>query len=103
MAHYNINSVRNKFVEILPLLSAGCLDIFGLLETKLDESFPLDQFRVNNFKLVRQDRDCYGGGIMVYVRDTIAHRVNKGVFEGIDYVIIELSVKRRKWNVIFIY
>ena len=103
ISHYNINSVRNKFIEIESVLIDDCIDIFGITETKLDESFPRDQFKVNNFKLERQDRDSRGGGIMVYVRDTIPHRIEKGTHEGIDFMIVELSMKNRKWNVIFIY
>ena len=85
ISHYNINSIRNKFIEIAPLLTDGCIDIFGITETKLDDSFPNEQFKIPNFKHERQDRSRHGGGIMVYVRDTIPHRINKGVHEGIEY------------------
>ena len=103
ISHYNINSVRNKFLEISPLLVDGCLDIFGITETKLDDSFPHEQFKIDDFKHVRQDRNSHGGGIMVYVRDTIPHRFNKGTFAGIDCVNVELSMKKKKWNIMFIY
>ena len=44
-----------------------------------------------------------GGGVMVYVRDTIPHRFIKGVYEEIDYIIVELSMKKQKWNIVYIY
>ena len=40
-------------------------------ETKLDESFPDAQFKINGFKLYRNDRNEHGGGVVVYVRADI--------------------------------
>ena len=39
MANINFNSLRNKFEEVKNLLSIK-LDITGISETKLDDSFP---------------------------------------------------------------
>ena len=41
-------------------------------KTKIDESFPLAQFKVNGFNApFRLDRNSNGGGIMLFVRDDI--------------------------------
>ena len=94
ISHYNINSIRNKFVEISPLLADLDIDILVIAETKIDQSFPSAQFSVQNYKLYRQDRDDRGGGIMVYINDSVPHRLVKeytGVYMGIDYMTIEIS------------
>ena len=106
ISHYNINSIRNKFVEISPLLADLDIDILGIAETKIDQSFPSAQFSVQIYKLYRQDRDDRGGGIMVYINDSIPHRLVKeytGVYMGIDYMTIEISVKSYKWNLVYLY
>ena len=106
IAHYNINSIRRKFVEIAPLLYEQCIDIFALAETKLDDSFPCAQFEVQNYRLHRQDRNGKGGGIMVYVSDCIPHRIIKdstGFHEGTEYMTIEVSMKSCKWYLVYVY
>ena len=106
IGHYNINSVRNKFYDIFPLFVKYDIDIIGVAETKLDNSFASMQFGVANYKLYRQDRNSKGGGVMLYVKDSIPHRLLKehsGVYMGIDYLTVEISVKSIKWNLVYIY
>ena len=77
ISHYNVNSIRHKFCEILPLITEFQVDILAIAESKLDDSFPLQQFNISNYKLHRQDRDSRGGGIMIYINDCIPHRLLK--------------------------
>ena len=58
----NINSVRHKFSAVNHILSNGYLDIFGLSETKKDQSFPDGQFHIENYMCHRKNRTCKGGG-----------------------------------------
>ena len=106
ISHYNIISIRNKFMEIYPLLTDFDIDILGLSETKIDQSFISAQFAIQTYKLYRQDRDDRGGGIMVYINDSIPHRLLKeytGAHMGIDYMTIEISVKSYIWNLVYLY
>ena len=48
----NINSIQNKFESISELIK-GKLDIFLITETKLDASFPSNQFAMSGYKFVR--------------------------------------------------
>ena len=45
LGHLNINSIRNKF-EALKLVIGNTIDMFLVLETKLDNSFPTTQFLI---------------------------------------------------------
>ena len=67
VSHYNVNSIRNKIYEIMPLLHEHLVDILAIAETKIDHSFPHDQFHMPNYKLYRQDRNCHGGGGSCYI------------------------------------
>ena len=53
------------------MLFKGTFDIFLLPETKIDESFPDKQFRLNNYKTFRKHRNRYGKGIMFYVNENL--------------------------------
>ena len=106
ISHYNVNSIRHKFCELLPLLTECKVDILAIAESKLDDSFPSEQFNTCNLKLYRRDRNSRGGGIMIYVKDCIPHRLIKehtGLHMGVEFMIIELSVKSNKWNLCYIY
>ena len=53
----NINSIRNKF-ELFKKLVKGILDIVVVTESKLDESFPQQQFLMEGYNLpFRADRN----------------------------------------------
>ena len=47
-AHLNINSLRNKFEFLISLIKDN-IDILMISETKLDQSFPTNQFMINGF------------------------------------------------------
>ena len=97
----NINSLRNK-IEALKLIITGNIDILIITETKLDETFPQQQFWIDGYSPpFRVDRSKNGGGVIIYIREDIpgnelgAHPkpVN---FEGIFF---EINLKNRKWLV----
>ena len=48
IAHLNINSLRNKFEFPISLIKDN-IDVFMISETKLDQSFPNNQFIINGF------------------------------------------------------
>ena len=69
LAHISINSIRNKF-EILIQHISNNVDILMISETKLDNSFLEGQFLIPEYSSpYRFDRNCRGGGIMLYVRE----------------------------------
>ena len=71
IGHLNINSLRNKF-EILSSLIADTFNIFMLSETKLEDTFTSAQFSIKGFSVpYRLDRNGKGGGILLYVRETL--------------------------------
>ena len=71
IGHLNINSLVKKF-DALSLMIKDKLDILVLVETKLDDSFPDKKIYVEGFrKPNRLDRNCQGGGVMIYIRKDI--------------------------------
>ena len=106
IAHLNVNSLRYKFYEIYDILNGNRIDIFGISETKIDASFTNAQFSIDGFKLYRQDRDCKGGGILVYIKDSLPHRLlnaHTGLTNGVEYMSFEICFKRRKWFLVYMY
>ena len=69
IACLNINSLRNKVIELGVILKELPLDYLVIRETKLDDSFPNAQFKINGYEVrARRDRNKHGGGLIEFVR-----------------------------------
>ena len=103
MGHLNINSLRNKFESIKPIISPN-FDIFLVSETKLDESFPNNQFSISGYRMFRQDRNCFGGGLCIYVKENIASKqLNLHLDKETEAIYLEINIRSRKWLIVGLY
>ena len=50
IGYLNINSLRNKIINVWGVVRKLSLDYFVIGETKLDESFPSTQFNKSNYE-----------------------------------------------------
>ena len=89
IAHININSIRNKF----HLLTNDIRD-------KIDESFSKNEFLIPGFtEPYRADRNCHGGGILLYVRSDIPSKevTNCGLSSPSERFFVEINLRKKKW------
>ena len=69
-----------------------------LSKTKIDESFPEDQFRTPaSCTPFRLDRDRFGGVILVYVQENIPAKLLSSEAKTIEGIFIELNFRKKKW------
>ena len=71
-------------------------------ETKLDNSFPTNQFIIKGFSTpFRRDRNAHGGGIMIFVREDIPCKMLKAKYidQSIEAIFFELNLRKEKWLV----
>ena len=76
------------------------LDILLITESKLDLSFPANQFIIEGFSPpFRADRDSKGGGVLIYAREDVACRELKchSSLKCIEGIFIEMNLKKSKW------
>ena len=67
----NINFIASKFEPLVTLIKDN-VDLLMISETKVDDTFPTEQFKMEGYsKPVRQDRNCHGGGLMIFSRDDL--------------------------------
>ena len=67
--HLNINSFRNKFAFAEEIIQV--FDTFLVSESKLDNTFPTNLFKINGYKILRYDRDRIGGVLFLYVNERV--------------------------------
>lgn len=73
ICHLNVNSLRNKFDDVLHLIIDCKLDILALTESKLDnDRYTEGMYVVNGYSTIRVDRTHNkGGGLLIYIRNEI--------------------------------
>ena len=102
--HLSANSTQNKLVGIQELIKRT-FDIFLISETKIDDSFPNAQFKIEGYKTFRKDRDAFGGGLLFYVNEKLNCR---SLEICLSYTIIgilplELRLLNSKWLILGTY
>ena len=75
-------------------------------ETKIDSSFPKQQFVIDGYSVpLRLDITKNGGGLLVYTRNGIvAHQLDSFTFvEGIECISLEVNLNKKKWVLLSVY
>ena len=101
----NINSLRNKIIDLREIISYLQLDYFVLSETKISDSFPSAQFDRSSCEIrAGRDRDGMGGGIIDYVRrGVICKRLKDFETTISESICSELVISKKKWFWMCIY
>ena len=95
-AHLNINSIRNKFDSLADIINDNT-DILTITETRVDASFPDDQFFLDGFRTPFQlDRNRNGGGIVLFIRNDIPVKVVSTDDRPIENFYVELNFRNKK-------
>ena len=72
IGYLNINSLRNKIIDVRELIGRLQLDYFVISETKLGSSFPSAQFHIGDYEIRnRRDKNKRGGGLIEFVKKRI--------------------------------
>ena len=98
-SYYNINSLRNKIIDIKEIISKTLPDILVLAETKIDTNFKDAQFFLEKYyQPTIKDCSSTSGGLIEYVRSGII-RKRKPEFELINFESIasEFTFNKQKW------
>ena len=94
LAHVNVNSIRNKFDTLVQQITNNT-DILMISETKLDNSFPEGQFLIPGYSSpYRFERNCRGGGIMLYVREDIPSKLLSIENQPIKDFYVEINFRK---------
>ena len=102
IAHININGIERKFQSLVALIK-NKVDIIIVSETKIDSSFPQSQFAIDGYSNpFRLDRNCYGGGIMMFILDYLpCKKLEACSLPGnVEAMFIEITVRNTKWLIL---
>ena len=69
--HININSLLPKIEELRSIALKSHAAIIDITESKLDDSVSNSEIDIDNYTLIRCNRNRHGGGDACYIRDDI--------------------------------
>ena len=96
--YLNINSLGEKIIHIREIRKESPIDILCADETKIDCSYPDAQFQINDYQFppFRKDRNKYGGGKIVIIRqDLITRRLPKVNTKVSETIFVELTISKK--------
>ena len=99
IAHININFLENKFEPLMSLVK-NKIDIILVSETKLDETFPQNQFIIEGYSApIRLDKNKHSGGLICFISDDLPYKELKShnLPKNVEGIFIELTLRKNKW------
>ena len=67
--HLNMNSLLSKIEELRFIAKSTNAAVIGIYESKLDASVLEQEISIDNYKILRYDRNRHGGGLACYKND----------------------------------
>ena len=102
VGYLNINLLWSKF-ELLKSFIYNAFDIFLVLENKIDSSFPNSQFRLAVYMMFRHDRYSFGGGLYIYLNESIPVKQLNSHEEDSETFFLEINLRLRNWLIVGAY
>ena len=92
----NIVSLRKHRRELEIVLKDNDIDIIGLSETRLDETVRDSDVNINGYNIYRNDRNTNGGGVAIYVKESLSEPTVKIKSDKLELVALEFTPNHAK-------
>ena len=79
------------FDELKLLIETNKPDIIDISETKLDKTVNDCDVDISGYRVIRRDRNCYGGGVLMYISKSLN-------FNDFDLESISVEIKVSKYK-----
>ena len=92
-----MNRLRSHLDEIQLLLRDHDIQIIAINETKLDPSYSTQLSRINGFLHERKDRMSSGGGVSIYIKDSIKCKLQNDIPDcNLELISVEILPPKAK-------
>ncbi len=93
ICHLNVNSLQNKVEELKCIKSQLKAQVLMLTETKIDKSYSNEQFAWTGYDILRKDRKKGGGGILMYVDESLQPKNIKPLRKYVTVEMLAVQIK----------
>ena len=94
--HLNINSLLPKIEEIRYIAKFTNAAVIGICESKLDASVLDPEISIDNYKILRCDRNRQGGGVACYVRNDLNYNTLSVFPREVKNIFFEILLSNSK-------
>ena len=94
--YLSINSVLPKIDELRHIARLTKAAVIGTSESKLNDSLPTSEIQIDEYDLLRCNRNRHGGGVACYVRNDLSYNVKSYFPKDIENIFFELLLPNTK-------
>ena len=104
IASLNVNGLRSHLDEVQLLMNNLGIHILALNENKLDPNHPKELISVAGYQQERFDRTCNGGGVSIYIRDSIKYKPHSDVpVDDLEIICFEVEPPKSKSFLVLVW
>ena len=92
----NINSLLQKIDELQYIAKLSEAAVIGISESKLDDSVLSSEIQIENYDLIRSDRNRHGGGVACFIRNDLSYNTKSFLPSEIENIFIEIFLPHSK-------
>ena len=94
--HLNSNSLLSKIEELSIIAQSTNAAIIGISESKLDESALEPDIEIDDYKILRCDRNRHGGGVACHIRNDLSYNIISVFPSEMESVFFEILLPNSK-------
>ena len=94
--HLNIYSLIPKIEELRIIAKSTNAATIGISESKLDESVLEPEIEIDDYKILRCDRNRQGGGVACYIRNDLSYNIISVFPSEIESIFFEILLPNSK-------
>ena len=95
----NVRSLYRKIDEVHHIILSKNFHIFGINETWLDSFITDDELSLEGYDLIRCDRNRHGGGVCLFIKQSISYNVLHDVNNCVESVWIKVTVNSQNFGI----
>ena len=97
LASLNINSITKHIDELRILMKDKPLYLIAINESKIDDTVLYREIHIIGYNMIRKDRNRNGGGVIIYLRDTISFSErNDLTSNSLEMICLEIKKPHNK-------
>ena len=89
----NVRSLYPKIDQVQNVIEENDFDILGINETWLDNFISDQELLLNQYNLLRCDRNRHGGGVCVFIKQAIRYTLLKTVENSVESIWLKLNAR----------
>ena len=101
LIHLNINSLLPKIDELRDTAKRTKAAVIGISESKLDSTVLDPDIYIDDYEMLRFDRNRHGGGVACFIRSDISYKLNSFLPNEIENITFDILMPHKtdhSWN-----